>query len=41
MGIMPTMTLAIEGLESRIRDAAVEARSQVFGPGQVCAWAQL
>jgi ubiquinone/menaquinone biosynthesis C-methylase UbiE len=41
MGIMPTQTIAIEGLESRLRNAVVEARSQIFGPGQVCAWARL
>jgi ubiquinone/menaquinone biosynthesis C-methylase UbiE len=41
MGIMPTKTIATEELESRLRDAVVEARSQIYGPGQVCAWARL
>lgn len=41
MGITPTEMLAAEGLENRLRDAVVEARSQVFGPGQVCAWTRL
>ena len=40
IGIMSAGTIAIEGLESRLRDAVVEARSQVFGPSQVCAWAR-
>jgi ubiquinone/menaquinone biosynthesis C-methylase UbiE len=38
---MSAETIAIEGLESRLRDAVVEARSQIYGPAQVCAWAQL
>jgi SAM-dependent methyltransferase len=41
MGVTPTKTIGIEGLESRLRDAVIEARSQIFGPGQVCAWARL
>jgi ubiquinone/menaquinone biosynthesis C-methylase UbiE len=41
MRIMPAETIVMEGLESRLRDAVVEARSQVFGPAQVCAWARL
>jgi ubiquinone/menaquinone biosynthesis C-methylase UbiE len=41
MRIMPAETIAMDGLESRLRDAVVEAHSQVFGPGQVCAWAWL
>lgn len=41
MGITRTEVLAAEGLESRLRDAVVAARSQVFGPGQVCAWTRL
>jgi hypothetical protein len=31
----------IETLETRLRSAAVEARSQVEGPAQICAWAKL
>jgi 2-polyprenyl-3-methyl-5-hydroxy-6-metoxy-1,4-benzoquinol methylase len=34
-------TFTTDNLESRLRDAVVEARSQVFGPGQVCAWVRL
>jgi ubiquinone/menaquinone biosynthesis C-methylase UbiE len=41
MGIVPTQTITVEGLEAQLRDAVVEARSQIFGPGQVCAWARL
>jgi ubiquinone/menaquinone biosynthesis C-methylase UbiE len=41
MRIMPAETIAMEGLESRLREAVVEARSQIFGPAQVCAWARL
>ena len=41
MRIMTADTIAIDGLESRLRDAVVEARSQICGPAQVCAWARL
>jgi SAM-dependent methyltransferase len=41
MRIVATETIAIEGLESRLRDAVVEARSQIYGPAQVCVWARL
>ena len=41
MRIVPGDTYTMEGLESRLRDAVVEARSQIFGPAQVCAWARL
>jgi hypothetical protein len=41
MRLMPTERIAIEGLESQLRDAVVEARSQIYGPGQVCAWVRL
>jgi ubiquinone/menaquinone biosynthesis C-methylase UbiE len=41
MGIMTVDPSAMEGLESRLRDAVVGARSQIYGPGQVCAWARL
>jgi hypothetical protein len=30
--------VGIETLESRLREAVVAARSQIEGPGQVCAW---
>lgn len=33
-------TIAMDGLESRLRDAVIEARSQIYGPAQVCAWVQ-
>jgi len=32
--------VGIETLESRLRKAVVAARSQIVGPGQVCAWAR-
>jgi hypothetical protein len=41
MRIMPAATIAMEGLESRLRGAVVQARSQIYGPAQVCAWARL
>jgi hypothetical protein len=41
MRIMTEESIAMEGLENRLRDAVVETRSQIFGPGQVCAWARL
>jgi ubiquinone/menaquinone biosynthesis C-methylase UbiE len=41
MGIMTAESMAMEGLESRLRDAVIEARSQIYGPAQVCAWALL
>jgi ubiquinone/menaquinone biosynthesis C-methylase UbiE len=39
--IMTAETIAMDGLESRLRDAVIEARSQIYGPAQVCAWARL
>jgi hypothetical protein len=41
MRIVPGEMFTTNGLESRLRDAVVEARSQIFGPSQVCAWARL
>jgi ubiquinone/menaquinone biosynthesis C-methylase UbiE len=41
MRIVSGETFTMAGLEKRLRDAVVEARSQVFGPAQVCAWARL
>ena len=41
MRIIPGDTFTTEGLESRLRDAVVEGRSQIFGPAQVCAWTRL
>lgn len=40
-GAATTETIGIETLEDRLRSAAVEARSQIEGPGQMCAWANL
>jgi hypothetical protein len=40
-GIVTAETLAIDTLESRLRSAVVEARSQVEGPAQVCAWSRI
>ncbi len=41
MRIVSGEMFTTDGLESRLRDAVVVARSQVFGPAQVCAWARL
>jgi hypothetical protein len=41
MRIVSGETFTMEGLESRLRNAVIEARSQIFGPAQVCAWARL
>jgi hypothetical protein len=40
MGIGAAESVGIETLESRLREAVVEARSQIVAPGQVCAWAR-
>ena len=37
-GVATSETVAIDTLESRLRSAVVETRSQVEGPAQVCAW---
>jgi SAM-dependent methyltransferase len=39
-GVATADAMAVETLESRLRSAVVEARSQVEGPVQVCAWAR-
>ena len=41
MRIVSGEMFTTDGLESRLRDAVVEARSQIFGPAQVCAWARV
>lgn len=41
MRIVPMELTATEALESRLRDAVVEARGQIFGPAQMCAWVRL
>jgi len=41
MRIVFSETFTMDGIESRLRDAVVAARSQIFGPAQVCAWAPL
>ena len=41
MGIVLGELLGIETLESRLREAVLEARSQIVGPAQVCAWARI
>ena len=41
MRMITAETIATDGLESRLRDAVIEARRQVYGPAQVCAWARL
>jgi hypothetical protein len=40
-GVVTAETVAVDTLESRLRSAVVEARSQVEGPVQVCAWASV
>jgi ubiquinone/menaquinone biosynthesis C-methylase UbiE len=40
-GVATAESVAIETLESRLRSAVVEARSQVDGPAQVCAWTSI
>jgi ubiquinone/menaquinone biosynthesis C-methylase UbiE len=40
-GVVSAETVAINTLESRLRSAVVEARSQVEGPVQVCAWTRV
>jgi ubiquinone/menaquinone biosynthesis C-methylase UbiE len=37
-GVATAETVAVDTLESRLRSAVVEARSQIEGPAQVCAW---
>jgi 2-polyprenyl-3-methyl-5-hydroxy-6-metoxy-1,4-benzoquinol methylase len=41
MGILSEGTIAIEAFEDRLKAAAVEARSQLVGPAQFCAWARV
>jgi hypothetical protein len=41
MRIMTAETVAMDEFESRLRDAVIETRSQIYGPAQVCAWARL
>jgi hypothetical protein len=38
-GILVGQSVELESLESRLRKAAVAARSQVAGFTQICAWA--
>jgi ubiquinone/menaquinone biosynthesis C-methylase UbiE len=40
-GVVTAETVAIDTLESRVRSAVVEARSQVWGSAQVCAWTRV
>jgi ubiquinone/menaquinone biosynthesis C-methylase UbiE len=40
-GVVTAETVAVDTLESRLRSAVVEARSQVEGPAQVCAWTRV
>jgi SAM-dependent methyltransferase len=41
LGIPNTEVAAIDTLETRLRAAVVEARSQVEGPAQMCAWTRV
>jgi 2-polyprenyl-3-methyl-5-hydroxy-6-metoxy-1,4-benzoquinol methylase len=41
MGILAEGSIVIETFEDRLRTAAVEARSQLVGPTQFCAWARV
>jgi ubiquinone/menaquinone biosynthesis C-methylase UbiE len=40
-GVVTAETVAINTLESRLRSAVVEARSQIEGTAQVCAWTRV
>jgi ubiquinone/menaquinone biosynthesis C-methylase UbiE len=40
MGIATGQAISAETLATRVRSAVVEARSQIEGPAQVCAWAR-
>jgi hypothetical protein len=41
IGISLDERIGIETLESRLREAVVAARSQIEGPGQLCAWSRI
>ena len=41
IGIVLSEVVAIETLESSLRAAVVEARSQIVAPAQICAWARI
>jgi len=41
MRILTADSIAIETLETRIRDDVLEARSQIVGPAQFCAWTRV
>jgi ubiquinone/menaquinone biosynthesis C-methylase UbiE len=40
-GVVTAEALAVDTLESRLRSAVVEARGQIEGPAQVCAWTRI
>src|SRR5262249_21132050 len=40
-GFVTANMVAIETLETRLRDAVIEARSQLVGPAQFCAWTRV
>jgi hypothetical protein len=40
-GVVTAETVTIDTLESRLRSAVVDARSQVEWPAQVCAWTRV
>jgi hypothetical protein len=41
IGVTTAEAVVIETLDTRLRSAVVEARSQVEGPAQICGWAKL
>jgi SAM-dependent methyltransferase len=41
MRILTADTIAMETFETRLREAVVEARSQIVGPAQFCAWTRV
>jgi hypothetical protein len=41
MLILTVDRIAIETFEDRVRTAVVEARSQIIGPAQFCAWSRV
>jgi hypothetical protein len=38
---VPADAIGIKTFETRLRDAVAEARSQIVGPAQFCAWARV
>jgi ubiquinone/menaquinone biosynthesis C-methylase UbiE len=41
LGVASEKTVGIDTLERRLKSAVIEARSQIEGPAQICAWASV